>query len=260
MVEIADLGSGDFISYELHTINPCAARSFYERVAGWTSRPANGGRRCASFATTQGPLGGVAELSDRAKQLGVPPHWMASVSVSDVDATIMQAVHLGARVLVAPVYLPDGGYQAAIADPFGAVIAVCTPASPAKVRQALPGEVCWHEIFSEDHEASFAFYSKLFGWKRRSRLDMGTAARYLLYGSDERDLGGMFSRPKEQHASAWNYYIQVSDLNAAVARAKAAGGKVENGPMIVPSGARIAVLSDPDGAGFSLHENPRASD
>jgi uncharacterized protein len=259
MAEIADLGVGNFISYELHTINPRAALSFYESVAGWTSQPANGGHRCALFSTARGVLGGVAQLSERAKKLGVPPHWMGSVSVSDVDATIAEVTRLGGRVRVEPVDLPDIGRQAVIADPFGAVIGVCTPTLPVMMREASHGEVCWHELFSEDHEASFAFYSKIFGWKSRSRFDKDVMCRYLLYGNDERDMGGMFSRPKEQHVSAWNYYIQVSDLDAAVVRAKLAGGTLYEGPMIVPSGARIAVLGDPDGVGFSLHENPKAS-
>ena len=196
-------------------------------------------------------------MSERAKKLGVPPHWMGNVSVSNVDATLAEVTRLGGRVRVEPVDYPHVGRQAVIADPFGAVLGVCTPASPVKKREVCPGEVCWHELFSEDHEVAFDFYAKIFGWKERSRIEMGAMGRYLLYGNDERDMGGMFSRPKEQHASAWNYYIQVSDLDAALARAKLAGGTLNRGPMIVPSGARVAVLSDPDGAGFSLHENPK---
>jgi uncharacterized protein len=211
------------------------------------------------FLNEGSPVGGATQLPDRAKQMGAPPHWMSNVQVSDVDATVAEAKKLNGRVLVEPSEYSGVGRYALIADPFGAVIRVLVPTQPMKVRDvSRPGEVCWHELLSEDHEASLAFYGKLFGWKKRSEFDMGAMGKYVLYGDDARDLGGMFTKPKEMHASAWNYYFQVSDLDAAVERAKEKGGKLCNGPMSIPSGARIAQLSDPQGAGFSLHENPRA--
>ncbi len=251
---------GDFVWYELRTPKPDAAPSFYQHViSGWSSRPMAGFDDYTLFLTEQGPLGGAAPLTERAKQVGAPPHWMSSVHVADVDATVSQIRQLGGRVVVEPAEHPDIGRFAIAADPFGAVIGVCTPARPMKVRDASkPGEVCWHELISEDHEASLRFYGKLFGWRKRGEFAMGAMGTYLLYGNEERDLGGMFTLAKDQHPSAWNYYIQVSDLDAAIERAKAKGGSLFNGPMTVPSGARIAQLSDPQGAGFSLHENPKS--
>jgi predicted enzyme related to lactoylglutathione lyase len=55
----------------------------------------------------------------------------------------------------------------------------------------------------------------------------------------------------------WLYYVQVGDLDGAIARAKSRGAKLLNGPMQVPGGARIAQLDDPQGAGFALHEMPK---
>jgi predicted enzyme related to lactoylglutathione lyase len=69
----------------------------------------------------------------------------------------------------------------------------------------------------------------------------------------------MFTKAKQMPMpTAWLYYTQVADLDAAVGRAKAGGAKLLNGPMDVPGGARIAQLTDPQGAFFALHEEPKA--
>jgi predicted enzyme related to lactoylglutathione lyase len=115
---------------------------------------------------------------------------------------------------------------------------------------------------TSNHEAAFAYYSQLFGWKKLRDFDMGDVGSYLIYGQgrgqDDRELGGMFSQAKgAPMPAAWIYYIQVADLDAAIARAKSGGGTLMNGPMEVPGGARIAQLDDPQGAFFALHENAK---
>jgi hypothetical protein len=55
----------------------------------------------------------------------------------------------------------------------------------------------------------------------------------------------------------WLPYVQVADLDAAIARATSKGARVMNGPMEVPGGARIAQLTDPQGAAFALHKAPK---
>ena len=53
---------------------------------------------------------------------------------------------------------------------------------------------------------------------------------------------------------AWLYYVQVDDLDGTLVRVKNSGGKVLNGPVTVPTGARIAQVMDPQGAAFAVHE------
>ena len=178
--------------------------------------------------------------------------------MANVDATAALAKQLGGRVYVEPVDVPGMGRFAVIADPHGAVLSLCALAEPMNLRDMTrPGEICWHELLSENHEVALAFYGKLFDWKKRSDFDMGPLGKYVLFGNEQRDLGGMFTKPKDIPYSAWNYYMEVSDLDAAVERATEKGATVRNGPMQVPSGARIALLTDPQGAGFCLHENAR---
>ena len=46
----------------------------------------------------------------------------------------------------------------------------------------------------------------------------------------------------------WQIYFRVPDINAAVERIKANGGKILNGPMEVPGGDWIVNAMDPQGA------------
>src|ERR1700690_2176364 len=138
---------GHFIWYELSTTHPEAAPAFYECVIGWSSRPMEGSEAYTLFVTEQGPVAGAAKLSARAQQMGVPPHWMSSVQVTDVDASVARVKNLGGKIYAEPVEQPDIGRFAIIADPFGAVIGVCSPVQPMQVRDASkPGEVCWREL------------------------------------------------------------------------------------------------------------------
>ncbi|PKN47493.1 MAG: glyoxalase [Deltaproteobacteria bacterium HGW-Deltaproteobacteria-17] len=253
----AAVGPGHFVWYELFTTDPEAAGGFYGHVVGWSVEPAPGGHGRSLFASGQGPLAVSTTLPEPVRQMGVPPYWTSHVLVADVDATASLARELGGRVYVAPVDVPGMGRFAVVADPFGAVLSLCALVTLMRPRdRSGPGEICWHELITEDPRAALDFYGRLFGWQPSGELDMGPAGRYVLFGHDGQDLGGMFPRPQDMPYSAWNYYLQVADLDAALARARSKGAAVISGPMAIPGGARVAVLKDPQGAGFGLHQNP----
>jgi predicted enzyme related to lactoylglutathione lyase len=206
-------------------------------------------------------------LPEPAKKMGAPPHWTAHVQVANVDATVAKVRSLDGRVYVEPTDIPKVGRFAVIADPLGASIDVFTPLPPEKPGPAMtmhdmtkPGEFCWGELMTTDHEAAFRFYSAVFGWKRISDFDMGPMGKYLIYGIGATQMGGMFTKPKQMSPAppnAFLYYIQVTDLDAAIDRAKGKGAKVLNGPMDVPGGARIVQMLDPQGVAFALHVEPK---
>ena len=201
-------------------------------------------------------MSGTARLPERAKKAGAPPHWTSNVMVADADAAASEVKKLGGRVIQEPSDYPNVGRLAVVADPHGAVINIYKPARPMTAHDSSkPGEFTWSELLTTDHEAAFRFYAALFGWKKQRDFDMGPMGKYLIFGSGDRDLGGMFTKPKDMPAPPhWLYYVQVADLEKAIERAKGKGAKLLNGPMEVPGGARIAQLDDPQGAGFALHE------
>ena len=66
-------------------------------------------------------------------------------------------------------------------------------------------------------------------------------------------IGGMMNKLAEMaHVpSHWGIYFLVDDINAAVERVEASGGRILNGPMEVPGGDRVVNAMDPQGAAFS---------
>jgi hypothetical protein len=208
---------------------------------------------------SQGPLGGVYDLPEPAKKMGAPSHWTAHVEVADADKACAQAKELGGKVYVEPHDIPTVGRYGVIADPQGATICVFKPAHPMEPHDTTKAnEFCWHELMTSDHEKGFAFYKTMFGWEKKDEFDMGPMGKYWLFGQGDKTYGGMMTKPADMKMPpAWIYYVEVSDLDAAVERAKSKGGKLVNGPMDVPGGTRIAQLFDPQGAFFALHSTTK---
>lgn len=245
--------AGRFVWYELMTSDPQAAVAFYTAVTGWKTQSWDADY--TMWQSGQGPLGGTMKLPAEAAKMGAPPHWIASVAVDDVDATAAQAVDLGGKLHYGPTDIPNAGRYALIADPSGAMIAIFGAGSPMLAARDVTkeGEFSWHELMSGDLDGALTFYLPLFGWKELDRMDMGEMGPYVLFGQGDKQYGGMMRKPPSMPVSAWQYYVHVKDLDAAVEKATSTGGKLINGPMEVPGGDRVAQLMDPQGAFFALH-------
>jgi predicted enzyme related to lactoylglutathione lyase len=250
---------GRFVWYEHLTKDPKAAIDFYTQVAGWKTQAFEQDPSYVMWVGSQGPLGGVMKLPDEASKMGTPPHWMAHVQVENVDATASLAKKLGGTVHKEPENIPTVGRFAIIGDPQGAAISIFKPDEAMTLHDSSKaGEFCWNELFTSDYAAAFNFYSQLFGWKVAQDMDMGPMGTYRVFGLGEKRLGGMMTTPKgSPMPPMWVFYIETSDLDGAIARAKKNGATVMNGPMEVPGGGRIAQLTDPQGAAFALHQAPQ---
>jgi hypothetical protein len=77
---------------------------------------------------------------------------------------------------------------------------------------------------------------------------------YYMYGLDGNMYGGMFTTPKEMEGMHpfWLVYIHVKDVGKAVEIATKNGASIHRPQMDIPGGS-IAILGDPQGAGFAVH-------
>ena len=257
--------AGRFAWYELLTTDPKAAIAFYTEVVGWKTQGFDGaGTDYTMFVGAQGPVGGVYQLPEKARQMGAPPYWQANVEVANVDEALAKVKSLGGKLYVGPEDVPNVGRFVVVGDPQGAVIALFTPASArAPHDTAKPGEFSWHELYTTDHEAAFRFYEQIVGWQKLGTHDMGPMGTYLLWGREGKQLGGMMTMPPQMKTPdgrpvppSWMYYVTTPDLDAAIERATRRGGRVINGPMDVPGGQRIVQMLDPQGAAFALVTPP----
>lgn len=252
--------NGRFVWHELMTTDPKAAIAFYGDVIGWKTQAFEGGPgEYTMWVGSQGPLGGVMMLPEAAKKMGAPPHWAGNVQVADVDKTCDTVKKRGGRVYVEPADIPKVGRYAVIADAQGASIHIFKPSDAMALHDSdKHGEFRWSELVTTDHEAAFKLYSEIFGWQRMQDQDMGPMGKYLIYGIDGKQLGGMFTKSKDMPMPpSWLYYVHVAELDTTLAKAKSKNARVLNGPMEVPGGDRIVQLMDPQGAAFALHEAAR---
>jgi predicted enzyme related to lactoylglutathione lyase len=245
---------GQFAWYELTTPDVDAAKKFYPRFTGWGTQRfdddydmwTSGGR----------PIGGLVHLRDDMRQQGVPPNWLPYVESDDVDATAAKAVSLGGRVAFGPENIPGGGRFVVLQDPQGAVFGALKPGNPGGAWDGKPvvGRFSWHELMTTDYVAAFQFYRDLFGWEKTGEMDMGGGQNYFMYGKGDTPYGGMFNRFGDMASMNpfWLVYIHVKDVGSAVKAATKGGGMVHRPQMDIPGGS-IAILGDPQGAGFALH-------
>ncbi|MEO7084930.1 MAG: VOC family protein [Gemmatimonadaceae bacterium] len=247
---------GRFVWHELMTKDAAAAQEFYKTVVGWTSSSMNvPGVDYSMFMNGETPMAGVMAFPPGAAAMGVPPSWNAYIEVPDVDATIEQVQKLGGAVDVPAQAMAGVGRFAILHDPQGAVFGVLASERPLPPETDPPRfDFAWHELSTSDLNAAIAFYDQVFGWKKQSEMDMGDHGIYYMFGRDRFTYGGMMKSSPGMPAPYWLHYIRVPDTaDAAAERATKAGAKLMVGPMEVPGGDRVAVLTDPQGAAFAVH-------
>ncbi len=250
---------GRFVWHELATTDPAAAKAFYEKVIGWKTSAMEGGEIDYTFwlagDTPDSMIGGLLQLPAEAAAMGARPSWVAYTEVPDADAAVKHTVAMGGKVLMPAKTMEKAGRFAVLQDPQGAAFAVVTSATPPQAESdPKPREFSWHELTTSDQGAAIRFYEQLFGWVKKDEFDMGEMGNYYMFGRDRFTYGGIMKKSAQAPGTYWLHYIRVDDTaDAAAERAQKAGAKLISGPMEVPGGDRIAVLSDPQGAQFAVH-------
>ena len=246
---------GQFCWYELTTPDIDASKKFYPRFTGWATQAFDNDY---TMWTTGGvPFAGIFRLTDDLRQQGIPPNWMPYVESDNVDETTRKAASLGGTVVVSPADIPGTGRFAVLQDPQGATFGVykSSVASGGWDGSPVVGRFSWHELMTTDYRKAFEFYRALFGWEKNGEMDMGGGSMYLTYGKGDAMYGGIFTAPPEMAGMHpfWLVYIHVKDVGKAVETATKAGASVQRERMEIPGGT-IAILGDPQGAGFALHD------
>jgi hypothetical protein len=247
-----------FVWHELMTTDAHAAAAFYGAVLGWTidvEKMPQGDYILGAAGGTQ--VVGLMSIPPQAAAGGARPAWTGYVAVPDVDAKAAEAAAAGATVCHPPMDIPHVGRFATIADPQGAMVCLFkgsgSDAAPVSDPDA-PGNIGWNELYADDLDAAWAFYSSLVGWAKDEAIDMGPMGTYQLFApaAGLPAMGGMMRRPPEVPRSCWLHYFNVPGLDAAIGRVLAGGGRVVMEPMQVPGGSWVVTCFDPQGAAFAL--------
>jgi predicted enzyme related to lactoylglutathione lyase len=251
---------GRFNWYELMTSDTGAAGKFYETVIGWKAAPmgqAGDGSVYTVFETPEGGVAGMMKIP--AEVAGMPPSWMGYIAVDNVDDYTKRYEAAGGTVHRPPADIPDVGRFSVVSDPQGAAVNLFTPLprDGALPSGDGPGYPSWRELMTTDGPRAVDWYMSMFGWEKSTPYDMGPMGVYQLMAYDGEDRMGIMTRPEQMGVSHWGFVFRVDAAAAAAERVKAAGGKVTNGPMQVPTGDWIVQAQDPQGAHFSM-QSPNA--
>ena len=250
---LADSGvehPGKIVWHDLVTPDPGRARAFYGALLGWTFEQLSNGYW---LARNDGiAVAGIAALNS---SQGLA-HWLAHMSVPDVDAAAELAKSNGGEILLKPFDLPGRGRVAVLRDPQGAAFAVLRTrgGDPVDGEPLLNGWL-WNEIWTLAPELGVPFYQSLTGLRSDRRQVDGIDYRYLAEGQTPRF--GLIEKPNRGLANTWVSYVRVDDARVAAATVPALGGKVMVGPRPTLRDSTVAIITDPNGAGLVLQEwNP----
>lgn len=124
------------------------------------------------------------------------------------------------------------------------------------------GLVWWNELLAPEIDKITEFYATVVGWNVKvvdaeNQTQPATTPnnRYTIFMAGDQEAAGLMkaNHPVAMHSGVgWFTYIQVADVDTAVARAQATGGTILRQPIEMSDGGRIAVVSDPMGNVFGL--------
>ena len=115
-----------------------------------------------------------------------------------------------------------------------------------------PNSIVWNELITPDPAAAVKFYGGLFGWTTETMPMPGMNYTMLKHGGET--FGGIMSPKQPGTPPNWMHYVGVASLEETIAKAAALGAKVCMPPMEIGDTGRIAILQDPQGAFFGLHQ------
>jgi uncharacterized protein len=239
---------------DLQTTDQSAAKKFYALLFGWEydDQPMPEGATVYAMATLNGEtVAAIAPMPPGAPE-GMPPMWNTYLAVDDVDATIAGVAPAGGQVLMQPFDIGDAGRMAFVADPTGAAVAFWQ--ANQHIGATLvnePGTVIWNELLTDKTDSALPFYEAVLGISH-STVEMAPGETYTVLKAGGADVGGCMQPSMPGVPNHWHVYFAVDDADTVAASATEEGGRVVAEPFDIPSVGRCAVLSDPQGAVFSV--------
>ncbi|MGY5050183.1 VOC family protein [Streptomyces sp. 900105755] len=227
------------------------AKSFYGEVLGWT------------FGESSPEYGNYTQayVDGRAVAAVVPPmpgqegqsQWCLYFASPDAAAAAARIRENGGEVLMEPMRVGEFGTMCLAREPSGAVFGIWQGGVHEGFEAtAVPGAYCWAEVFTREPEKADPFLAAVFPYTVKQIEDSNVDFR--TFSLREQPVLGRMRMTDDfppEVPSYVNVYFAVADCDEAVTKAAELGATLRFGPMTSPFG-RMAVLTDPQGANFSV--------
>ncbi|GHH88173.1 hypothetical protein GCM10018793_66760 [Streptomyces sulfonofaciens] len=238
--------------------DPAAAQDFYGALFGWEFRPQPTATPLGSYAAALLDGREVAVIGRMPTDRRLPVAWTPYLATDDVDATAAMVRLCGGTVGFGPLDAGAAGRIALASDPAGAVFGIRQgPAGPGHPVSGVPGAPAWTELMTHESERVLRFYRDVFGCTHKPNVSAGPDS-LTLHTADGRPVAsvcGVGSTRLQGRGAHWMTYFETQDVDATAERAADLGGKVTEAPREGAYG-RVATLTDPDGAAFTLVRTP----
>ncbi len=238
---------------DLTTPDVEAACVFYRELFGWDSAETGpveetGGYRF--FLSGGRKVAGVTPIMGA----GQPPVWSTYFATDSVDALATRVADAGGTALMEPMDVSDAGRMAFFAHPAGGMFGgwEARGHNGAELVNE-PVSLAWNTLVTPDTEGAATFLEAVFGLRTESQDFGGASYTMLMLG--ENGVGGLMGQPPgmpEGTPAFWGVSFAVEHTDATVAKALELGGSVLMEAMDMPGVGRIATVTDPYGASFSV--------
>jgi uncharacterized protein len=114
------------------------------------------------------------------------------------------------------------------------------------------------EVIGKDGDRLRSYYSELFGWEIDANNEMkyGIVQREGNTNADGIGIGGGIGGPgPEDYPGHVTFYVEVPDIEAALAKAESLGGTRVMGPDKVTPELEIGLFTDPEGHVIGVMRN-----
>ena len=248
---------GRVIWHDLLVRDKEAAQKFYGALFGWEFKEvglfgASGQSGSYSLILHQGrPIAGMVDTTQLRKDVNLV-QWVSVFSTADIDSAIGQIETGGGTVHAKPTSVGERGKLAVVADPQGGLFGLLQTklGDPAERKPAV-GEFLWDELWTSDTEQATHFYQQLFGYNSES-APLKEDEIYHYFTSADKPRAAVISNPIAGLDTTWATFIRVEDPASIVAKVEGLGGEVLLDVQENSIGGQIAIIRDPDGAGFVI--------
>jgi predicted enzyme related to lactoylglutathione lyase len=259
MSNLNNYPQGVFCWAELCTHNWAMGNAFYTSLFDWGSedQPIGDNLFYSMLQKQRDDVAAMYQMPQEQIDAGIPSNWLAYIAVDSVMECAEKAKKLGAEIIAGPHDVMVAGKMLLLKDPGGSIVALWEGNEHKGCKR--PGEFntpFWYELAAKNSQISRDFYCQLVGWQYEIKPMEGMD--YTLFLVNGRPVAGMLEMTDEWPENTpphWMIYFAVENCDMTTANAIKLGGQVCVPATNIPEVGRFSVLTDPQGAVFSLIES-----
>ncbi|MGQ4332914.1 VOC family protein [Streptomyces hayashii] len=247
-------GAPCWVSLMAHGLT--ATQEFYGELFGWEFQP--GPQQLGPYVRALLDGREVAGIGQLAPDRHLPVAWTPYFASDDVDSTAETVRLCGGTIGVGPLEAAEAGRLAIGSDPSGAVFGVWQAGAHVGTEiTGVPGTPVWYELTTYETASVRKFYATVFGYAEEAAPAADFDHVTLRVGgrpvAGVHGVGAALARDLGPH---WTTYFEVADVDAALTLVVGLGGRVLR-PAHDSVHGRVAAVTDPEGAHFSLIQDAR---